>query len=56
MKNEEIIDAVLRSLNTLNVSGVDNMEKILGCVGALTQLKEQLKKDGEDDDALPNNK
>lgn len=56
MKNDEIIDAVLRSLNTISVSGIENMEKILGCVGALTQLREQIMKDGEENGTLPNNK
>lgn len=46
---EETIRAVIRTLNTITVSGADNMNKILGCIQALQELlkvEKGEKKDG----------
>ena len=51
----EMIGAVLRTLNSVTVSGEDNLDKMLACIRALKQLEEQIGKEGEhgeDDDAL----
>jgi hypothetical protein len=50
---EELIDYIISSLNTVSVIGTANMSKILGCVEALKEIKKNLnnpdkpKEDGE---------
>lgn len=40
--NEEIINAVLATLETIPVNGSDNLRKMLGSIEALKQLKDNL--------------
>lgn len=39
------INAIIKTLNTITVSGEDNLSKLLGCIIALKSIA----KDGEDD-------
>lgn len=36
----DILDSVIKTLNTIHVSGEDDMSKLLGCIHALRSLKE----------------
>lgn len=40
--NEQLINAVIVTLETIPVSGSDNMKKMLGSIEALKQLKDNL--------------
>lgn len=52
MNKNDIIKSIVQSLETIPVAGYENHNKILGIYMALQELA----KDGEDDDTLPNNK
>ena len=40
-QNEKaVIQAVVRTLDSLTVTGRDNMSRLLGCIGALEELPE----------------
>ena len=43
-----IIQAVILTLNEIEVKGKDNMSKLLGCINALTEIVNQPKEDGEE--------
>ena len=38
MENQNIIPAVIKTLETISVSGKENMSKLLGCIQALESL------------------
>lgn len=40
MNKNEIIDAIIRTLNGVSISGFENYQKMLGVLNALEQLKE----------------
>ena len=49
------ISAIIRTLNTITVSGEDNLDKLLACIRALKQIGEQIGKEeqhGENDGEL----
>lgn len=52
MNKNDIIKSIVQALETIPVAGYENHNKILGIYMALQELA----KDGEDDDTLPNNK
>ena len=39
MTELEIIQTVIRTLNSISVSGAENMKKLLGCIEALQQIE-----------------
>ena len=39
-KEKTTVQAVIRTLDSLTVTGRDNMSKLLGCIGALEELLE----------------
>lgn len=43
----ERIQAVISTLNQITVSGYDNMNRLLGCMQTLTQIKDELSADGD---------
>ena len=47
MDMNEILQAVVFTLNEIEVHGADNMSKLLGCINALTEIINQ-PKDGEE--------
>lgn len=47
MDINEILQAVVFTLNEVEVRGADNMSKLLGCINALTEIINQ-PKDGEE--------
>lgn len=53
--NTELIKAVISTLDTIEVKGRDNLDKLLGCINALetviqsTEMIEHLKNKGEED-------
>lgn len=38
MTELEILQSVIRTLDSLTVSGTENMKKLVGCIDALTQI------------------
>ena len=43
---KDIIQAVINTLESVEIHGSDNMSKLLGCINALTQIINQ--EDGEE--------
>ena len=44
----EIITYIIRTLETIEVKGSDNMSKMLGCIAALKDMQERSKKEQEE--------
>lgn len=54
MSGIDAINAVLATLNTVDVKGKDNMDKMLGCIQVLEKLKdafEDMQGKGNENDA-----
>lgn len=47
MDSLKTISAVINTLNQITVSGEGNLDKLLGCIMALKQVKEQLEQPPE---------
>ena len=47
MTDTEVLETVRRTLNTIAVSGKDNMNKLLGCINALDSVLEAVKQASE---------
>lgn len=44
----EIITYIIRTLETIEVKGSDNMSKMLGCIAALKDIQEKAMKEKEE--------
>ena len=53
--DRDTLNAIIRTLNGISVSGEDNLDKLLACIRALRQIQEQIGKEdkhGENDGKL----
>ena len=45
--NQQMLNAVINTLNSIEVKGKDNLDKLLGCINALEQMMAQAEKGEE---------
>ena len=45
MTNEQLVTALIQTLNNIEVKGGDNLDKLLGCIKAAEQLLSNLEEE-----------